>query len=176
MNTTATMSKPNAGQTRTSKVGLMYRKVPQAVRLQVDQAIVDRPEGYKTLAEIHQAFHLKQDYGVGIVALRNYARRVENIKRKESIGRITAELSPKPETADPATLLKRGHLLLVQRIIQTLEDGELSTSELARMAQAYTSQRKLSLETEKDAHASSQAPDRIAELVREIYGVHMADE
>jgi len=166
--------------------GSMYRQVPAKMRRQIDSDITTRPDGLTTLAAIYRKYRLQQDYGVGLASFRSYARRLENLKRKESIGRITASLCPPDKAADQAVLQKRGHLLLIQRIVRILEESELATPELCRIAQAYTAQRKLALDVAKSEQSASQqqaekahpadAPEKIAQLVRDIYGVRLPEK
>ena len=176
---------PRTGDTKRGSHpgGIMHRNVPEHVRRQIDHDIATRPEGLTTLAAVYRKHRLKQDYDVGLTSFRAYARRLENLKRKESIGRITAKLCPPPLDADESTLQKRGHQLLLQHLVRALEDSELATAELCCLARAYTAQRKLALDLAKSEPTLSQqqhdkptpadAPQRIAQLVREIYGVRL---
>ena len=163
--------------------GIMHRNVPEHVRRQIDHDIATRPEGLTTLAAVYRKHRLKQDYDVGHTSFKAYARRLENLKRKESIGRITAKLCPPPLDAGETTLQERGHLLLIQHLVRALEDSELATAELCCLARAYTAQRKLALDLAKseptlsqqqgDGDHAADAPQRIVQLVREIYGVRL---
>lgn len=157
----------------------MYRRVPDDARAEIDRAIIERPQGLRSVTQIYRRFDVKEKYDVGITSFRAYARRVEHHKRTESIGTITRELCHPNGTPDESGLQERGHLLLIQQIIRTLEDADLSTIDLQKIASAYTAQRKLALELEKAERLRPTAqiaddPERMAELVREIYGVELA--
>jgi len=157
---------------------VIYRRVPDDVRAEIDIAIIERPQGLRSIIQIYRRFSVKEKYDVGISSFRAYARRVEHYKRTESIGTITRELCNPDGTPDESGLQERGRLLLIQQIIRTLEDADLSTIDLQKMASAYTAQRKLALELEKAERLRPAAqiaddPERMAELVREIYGVEL---
>ena len=160
---------------------VMYRRVPEHVRAEIDRAIIERPQGLRSVTQIYRHFDVKEKYDVGITSFRAYARRSEHHKRTESIGTITRELFHPDGTPDESGLQERGHLLLIQQIIRTLEDADLSTIDLQKIASAYTAQRKLALELEKAERArpavqAGDDPARMAELVREIYGVELEKE
>jgi hypothetical protein len=162
---------------------IVHDRLPRPLRRRIDRALAERPDDLKTIADIYRHFRLKEDYAVGITSFRAYARRVENLKRKQSVGRITTRLAPSSPDADATALQDRGRLLLIQRLVRALEDSKLTTAELCRLAQAFTAQRKLALDIDKHGRhrpegafgedCSGDIPDRIVELVRDIYGVRV---
>ena len=159
---------------------IVYTNVPEPVLREIEQALTGTPDGPPSVAELYRRFRLKQDYDVGVTSFRQYARRVLNLKRKESVGRIAAGLFPAEKAADANALQQRAHLLLVQHIVRGLEDSELPTSELCSLARAYTAQRKLTLDAQRSrqspgegqvGRSHGEAPAEITRLVCEIYGV-----
>lgn len=156
---------------------VMYQRVPTDAREDIDRAIVDRPEGLRTIAHVYRHFEIEKKYGVGMTAFRAYARRVAYQARGESVGTIARGLCHVEGIDDEALLQKRGRLLLIQQIIRTLEEGELTTPELQKMAQAYSAQRKVGLAVDKAEQDMPVTPDeegdmaaQLSELVREVYG------
>ena len=171
----------------------MHRLVPEDLRAAIEAAIVDRPAGRASWAAIHRHHQLQGKFGIGLGAFREYARRVEWMRRQQAAGTIATGIceavTGESGVGDGETqevLQSRGQLLLLQKLIAQLAGGDLSNAELARLAGAFVAQGRLALAREKQqweeearsrAEAGSrQSDEELAGLVREVYGAEVGSE
>jgi hypothetical protein len=169
-----------------------FNNVPEAVRRRIDNALIHPTDDCKCVIDVYRRFRLKEDYDVGMTTFREYARRLLRNERMQSIGQIASGLCPAPDPTEENELHQRGHLLVIQHIVRSLQDSELSTSELCSLARAYATHRKLALDMQRapttqpttgaqstatpaDDDRSEVHTETIARLVREIYGARLPE-
>ena len=171
----------------------LYKRVPAAVRAELDDAILLRPTNCATLEEIAEQFQLTERYKVSLPMLRTYARKLEELARPVMASQLIAGLLGCLPEGYRQRLVAGSQVLLLSRVVQALtaeDDSGLSVADLAKLASILSalagqsvlsekkrgrSRSKASGEHERDSDGDRPAapanPTKLAEAVRAIYGI-----
>ena len=177
----------------------VYKKVPDAVRGRLDEAILLRPAKCVTLEQIADKFELADRYGISGSVLRSYACKLEQFVRPAAASQLMAGVLGCLPEEYRQRLVAGGQVLLLSRVVQALsaEGGaELSVAELAKLASVLSavggrtrlpaarakvsSKARTSLAGESTQEPASGEPDpkpsigdsaKLAEAVRMLYGL-----
>ncbi|MEP0841374.1 MAG: hypothetical protein HRF43_01530 [Phycisphaerae bacterium] len=162
------------------------RKLPLPVRMRLDSALLRRPAGLKTLEEIARRFDLA-GHGISITTLRSYARRLEALARPAAAGQVLASILGCLPPGYERRIRMGTQVLLLSRVVQALAGGEsaLSVAELVRLgsllaalarpagASAAPPPKKSSCPQAHRRKADALPPERIRELIRDVYGLNL---
>jgi hypothetical protein len=181
---------PPALLTRTS----VYKRLPDSLRNQLDQALLERPKDCATLNAVARKFQLAQRFGITTRALRAYAAKLDQLAEPVYAGRLVNSLLECLPDARPAELTDGGDVMLISRVVQALtqKDKKLAAPDLARAAllfgsnaakqrltsckkEGYTDQGKPNRSPAEASPAQSR-PDNLAESVRMVYGLGWPSE
>ncbi len=175
---------PAAGAVR-SPTGLyrtaVYRRVPRDVRLRLDAALLDRPEGTAALQAIAEKFELQKRYGLTLPALRTYARRLEAFCRPALASAILAAMLGGLPAAFRRSLQHGSEVLLLSRLAATLnraDDDALTVADLVKlgsMLAALAGRRSTRAGAGRRGGTKAGVPDasQLARTVRELYGLNL---
>lgn len=166
------------------KHSAVYRRLAVHTRAQLDAAILRRPTGLQSLEEIARRFGLDAQR-ISRGALRSYARRLEELARPAAASQVLAAIFGCLPSAYERRLLAGTQVLLLSRVVQALAASEsaLSVAELSRLSMALAALARSGLTARSRGYArprsartdatrsASLPPARIAELVRDIYGL-----
>lgn len=168
----------------------VYRRVPAAVRVRLDHALLARSPGRLRLRRIASEFRLSERYRVSVTALESYARRLEELIRPVLASQVVAGvLGCLPESMR-RRMLAGSQVMLLSRAVQALhfeEKTPLPVADLAKLATVIHSigsragsaghrgTRKKPEENRAEGESSRPGAmgdsDRLAEAVRMIYGL-----
>lgn len=130
---------------RTAPLSLLrsaiYRRLPVAVRMKLDRAILLRPEGCRTLDDIAERFELTSRHGISRASLRTYARKVESLVRPEITAQVVAGVLGCLPRRYREQVANGSQVMLLSRVVGALEHKEtaLSVAELAKLASVLAS-------------------------------------
>jgi len=168
--------------------------LPDDLRSRIDQAIVERPKGLKSVRKIYDHFALKGQ-GVTYTSFLVYARRKGWRGRLAATGRIVEAMFGASDRDEADRLCNRAYLSLMSTVVRTLQEKVeiFPSEELARLSKIITDQRAVGVkEREAELKTAKQTdsaggndkakpldtglPDNFDEIVRRIYGVEIKDE
>lgn len=162
----------------------VHRKLPVAIRQQVDQAILMRPKGLPTLESISAHFDLPR-YHITLSALRAYARRLEDIARPAAAGQVLAVVLGSLPPSYRRGMRNGTEVLLLSRMAQmisSVSSEPLSVAELARLGPVLAAMSRHHRRREsagaKRTHSSPSKsgpkeiqPTAIKGIAHDLYGV-----
>ncbi len=168
--------------------------LPSTLRAQVDQAIIERPSGLKSVRKIYDHFALK-DHGITHRSFSAYVRREGWRGRLAATGQVVEALFGSSEKDEADRLCNSAYLSLMSTVVRTLQEGveQFPTAELARLSKIITEQRAVGVKerdvelkkakqtdaaggSDKAQPPATGLPDNFDEIVRRIYGVEIKDE
>ncbi len=166
----------------------LARRVSDEVRLQIDAAL-HRPDGQDPpLAQVHKDLRLKERFGVGLRALREYARQRQAVAGTAARGQLikdVADMLAVPIECEDH-LQHAGQVLLLARLGKVLSEQEPTTEQLVKLAEALAKgqaaavklaeQRMAERESRRARKAKGpcgQGQMSLEERVRRIYGIEM---
>jgi hypothetical protein len=121
---------------------VLYRRLPEDVRRQVDEAILLRPPERPTPEAIAEQFKLADRYHVSLHALKSYARKLEKLARPVIASRLLGQVLACLPESDRLEMIVGGEVLLLSRLCRSLMvegKSSLSVGDLAKLASILAS-------------------------------------
>lgn len=168
---------------------VVHRRLPLALRVRLDEAILLRPRNMPTLESIAAHLDLAR-YGISPKALQTYARRLEDLARPAATGQLLTVVLG----CLPPGYRRRVHdgteVLLLSRLAQVLSSDKsqaLSVADLARLVHALATlarsrRHPRSASAKQSQRASLSATRKVIEpavvqaLVHGVYGANLDPE
>ncbi len=163
-------------------------RVSEEVRGQIDAALSAPRDARKTLAQVHKDLQLQELFGVGLRALREYARQRQTVAgtavRGQLIKDVADMLAIPIEYEDH--LQHAGQVLLLARLGKALQEQDPTTEQLVKLAEALAKGQAAAVKlaeqrlAEKESKRARKTKGRLREgqmsleeRVRRIYGIEM---
>lgn len=161
--------------------------VPTQERLAIDKALILEQPPLDSIEAVYEKHELGERYGVGVEAFGTYAKSVLEVHAMGYADRLTCDLLSECGSAGRENRMDLMTSRVAERIARLLvEDGELSVSDLARVAASAASLRRAVTQAERSrrdfsrAEAKAKAEEcqggekgNIRRAVRELYGLDM---
>ena len=168
---------------------LVYKRLPPAVRAQLDEAILLRPAEHATLEAIAKRFQLAERYQISLPVLSAYARKLEEFVRPAMTSQVIAALLGCLPNRYRRQLVAGTQVLLLSRVVQALtadKNKALPVADLGKLAsilsafagrnagggrRARPRDTQASKGGQTPEHSVAADPTKLAEAVSMLYGI-----